>query len=67
MYGSSRLWEESYEIAKISGGFEQISNFLLLKLSYVASTGLPTCKRISSPPISSAFAPYPLFSVVFAK
>ncbi len=39
MDGSSHLWEESYEIAKISGGFEQISNFLRLKLSYVASTG----------------------------
>jgi hypothetical protein len=39
MDGSSHLWEESYEIAKISRGFEQISSFLLLKLSYAASTG----------------------------
>jgi hypothetical protein len=33
----SHFEEESYEIAKIFGGFEQISNLFLLKSPYLAN------------------------------
>jgi len=48
---SSQFFEESYQIIKIFGQFEEISSFFLssrLKSPYVlrGSCGLPTCNKI---------------------